>query len=328
MQTPLLSVDNLSVAFDGPRGPVAVVRGVSFQLPVGCALGLVGESGCGKTVTALTIARLLQSPPARVTSGSVKLRGEDLLTAPRERIRQVRGGEIGMVFQDPMTSLNPVLPVGWQVAEAVTAHRRVSRSEAWSLAVQLLRRVQIPDAERRAHAYPHSLSGGMRQRVVIAMAIASHPSILIADEPTTALDVTIQAEMLDLLGALRQEYGLSVLFISHDLSVVSQFCDSVAVMYAGQIVECAPAEDLFRQPLHPYTSALLASLPDVHGRSPQRRLSAIPGFPPDPVSLPSGCAFHPRCSHAMPVCQCNPPPEVKPHPLHTVRCWLFSADGP
>lgn len=326
MQTPLLSVDRLSVCFDGPRGTVQAVRNVSFVLDAGHALGLVGESGSGKTVTALAITRLLQSPPARVTSGTVKLRGEDLLTASRERIRQVRGGEIGMVFQDPMTSLNPVMPVGRQVAEVVTAHSKVSRAEAWSRAVELLRRVQIPDPDRRAHASPFSLSGGMRQRVVIAMAIASHPSILIADEPTTALDVTIQAEILELLGSLRQEYGLSVLFISHDLSVVAQFCDTVAVMYAGEIVEQGPAEELFRAPLHPYTAALLASLPDVCVGSDRRRLVAIPGFPPDPASLPDGCAFHPRCAHAMPVCRCKPPPSLEPIPGRSVRCWLLGPE--
>ncbi|MGQ9525745.1 MAG: ABC transporter ATP-binding protein [Armatimonadota bacterium] len=323
MADAVLEVTNLSVLFDTARGPVTVLRNVSFRLPTGHALGLVGESGCGKTVTALAVTRLLQCAPARISSGSVKLRGEELLTASDERMRQVRGGEIGIVFQDPMTSLNPVMRVGWQIAEAVLAHRKLRRREAWSYAVDLLRRVQIPHPDRRAHSYPHSLSGGMRQRVAIAMAIAAQPTVLIADEPTTALDVTIQAEVLELLKALRQEYGLSVLFISHDLSVVSEFCDLIAVMYAGEIVEHAPAEALFRHPFHPYTSALLAALPDASAHSSRRRLDAIPGLPPDPASLPTGCAFHPRCPRAMPICQKEPPPQIDHQCGRWVRCWLF-----
>jgi oligopeptide transport system ATP-binding protein len=319
---PLLSIRDLRVEFATDRGIVRAVNGVSLDLLAGQSLGLVGESGCGKSVTSLAVVRLLQCPPAKIAGGSVVYEGEELLTASRDRMRQIRGGKIAMIFQDPMTSLNPVMTVGRQIEEALLLHCTSDRREVQRMAVEALDRVRIPDALRRIHDYPHSFSGGMRQRVMIAMAIAARPRILIADEPTTALDVTIQAEILDLLRELRQEQNLAVLLITHDLEIVSEFCDTVAVMYAGRVIEQAPAGDLFHTPMHPYTQGLLASLPDV-GQQPGERLAAIPGQPPDPVEIPAGCPFHPRCKHALPVCSMQEPPEVWPAERHSVRCVLM-----
>lgn len=332
MLTPLLVVEDLHVLFRTPAGVVHAVNGVSFELAQGEALGLVGESGCGKSVTALSIVRLLPMPPAEITHGSIRFDGEELLKASQSRMRQIRGGEIAMVFQDPMTSLNPVMTVGSQIAEALLLHRTRSRKEAWKLAVEALERVHIPDAAHRAHDYPHTFSGGMRQRVMLAMAIASKPRLLIADEPTTALDVTLQAEILELLQELKSEYELSVVLITHDLAVVSQFCDTVAVMYAGKIVEQAPSEILFRSPMHPYTVGLLESLPEAafHRGSVGkgvRRMTSIPGAPPDSTRIPPGCAFHPRCRHAMGVCSVSEPPAFQTAPKRCVRCWLYAPES-
>lgn len=322
---PVLSIRNLRVEFPTKRGVVRAVNGMDLDLWPGRSLGLVGESGSGKSVTALAIMRLLPCPPARISADRIELNGEDLMAASPSRMREVRGAEVGMIFQDPMTSLNPSMTVGQQVAEALSQHHLATKREARRLAVEALARVRIPNAGRVARQYPHTLSGGLRQRVMIAMAIAPRPVLLIADEPTTALDVTVQAEILDLLRELRAEYALTVLLITHDLGVVSEFCDEVAVMYAGRVVERAAAERLFSSPKHPYTLGLLASLP---GLSPQQdgrqRLNAIPGQPPDPANIPSGCPFHPRCPRAMPACSVREPPEVELDAKQQVSCLLYS----
>jgi len=296
------------------------VDGVSFRLEAGETLGLVGESGCGKSVTALSLLRLVPDPPGRVMPGSsVRLRGEDLLEADAERLREVRGGEIAMVFQEPMTSLNPVLTVGRQVDEGIRRHRGLGAREAAEETVRLLGRVGIPEPEERRRAYPHQLSGGMRQRVMIAMALACRPSILVADEPTTALDVTVQAQILELLADLQREMGMAILLITHDLGIVAQVADRVAVMYAGKIVEEADVETLYRRPLHPYTEGLLAAVPDLDRR--RDRLAAIPGRVPDPARWPEGCRFRPRCPHAWGRCG-EEPGLLEAGGDRRARCWL------
>jgi peptide/nickel transport system ATP-binding protein len=298
---PPLAVDRLTVTVPGPAGPAEAVRGLSFSVGRGEALGLVGESGAGKSLTALALLGLL---PAGVTaSGRVLVGGEDLLALPERRRRRFRGGRVAMVFQEPAAALNPVFPIGFQVAEAVRAHRRLSRAAARGEALALLEQVALPDARRRFRDFPHRLSGGQRQRVVLAMALAGRPEVLIADEPTTALDVTVQAQILDLLGALRAEYGLAVVLITHDLAVVAETCDRVAVMYAGRLVEEAPAERLFAAPGHPYTRALLAAVPRLGRPAPRGGLPTIPGALPEPGAAPSGCPFHPRCAEALARCR-------------------------
>ncbi len=317
----LLEVQDLEVHFATSRGPVQAVSGVSFDLKAGETLGLVGESGCGKTVTALSILRLLPAPLATVT-GAIRFGGEDLLHCPDSRMRQIRGNHIAMVFQEPMTALNPVLTIGEQVAEALRLHRGFSHREAWTEAAAALSRVGLPDAARRLRQYPHQLSGGLRQRALMAMALACGPELLIADEPTTALDVTIQAQILALLAKLKAEMGLSVLFITHNLGIVAQTADRVAVMYAGVMVETAPTPGLFKQPAHPYTQGLLASVPLLDFRHPPGELrAAIKGYlPPE---LPQGCLFRDRCPVAQDRCR-EAPPWVEVGPDHLVRCWNFS----
>ena len=290
----LISIRDLSVTFNG----VPALRGVHLDIAPGEAVGLVGESGCGKSVTWLAALGLLPGR-ARVT-GSVILGGQELLAAPPARLDQVRGGRIAMIFQDPASSLNPVQRVGRQVIEALRLHRGMDAATGRAEALRLIDLVGIPDARRRLDAYPHEMSGGQNQRVMIAMALAGQPELLVADEPTTALDATIQAQILDLLRRLRQETGMALVLISHDLGVVADMCDRVCVMYAGRIVEQAPAETLFAAPTHPYTIGLLGALPDMTG--PRRRLSAIPGSVPEPWAMPPGCAFQPRCSQATPEC--------------------------
>src|SRR5436309_3606901 len=290
---PLLEVRDLRTSFFLEGGEARAVDGVSFALDAGRVLGLVGESGCGKSVTALSLMRLVP-PPGRIVGGEVRLDGRDLLGLPEREMRAVRGAGLAMIFQEPMTSLNPVFTVGSQIAEAVRLHRPVSRREAWERAVELLAEVGIAEPARRARDYPHRLSGGMRQRVMIAMAISCEPRVLIADEPTTALDVTIQAEILDLLRALREQRGMALLLITHDLGVVAEQADEVAIMYAGRIVEHASVVDVFDHPRHPYTQALFRSMPGVVGMR-RERLEAIPGQVPDLLHLPSGCAFRDRC---------------------------------
>ena len=298
---PLLAVRDLKTYFYTDRGVARAVDGVSFFIPPRSTLGLVGESGCGKSVTALSILRLIQSPPGKIVRGSIHFEGRDLLGISEEEIRRVRGNHISMVFQEPMTSLNPVFTIGDQIMEAILTHEGVSRAEALNRTVEMLRRVRIPSAETLVHQYPHQISGGMRQRVMIAMALACSPKLLIADEPTTALDVTIQAQILTLLRDLQQEFGMSILLITHDLGIVAEMADFVAVMYAGQIVEFAPAPELFANPQHPYTLGLFQSRPSLGMR--KKRLDVIPGVVPNPISFPSGCRFHPRCSYAAEICR-------------------------
>jgi oligopeptide/dipeptide ABC transporter ATP-binding protein len=337
---PLLDIRNLTVGFpshDG-RSVLPAVRDVSFALDTGGVLGLVGESGSGKSATALAVMRLL--PPQAFVKGEIRFAGQDLLLNNDEQMRAVRGVRISMIFQEPMTALNPVMRVGDQIAEAVLAHKsakrttptidhrpsaidrdhsRVHKSQAGSLAVQAMRDVGIADADRRSRDYPHQLSGGMRQRVMIAMAIVNRPELLIADEPTTALDVTIQAQILELLAELRRKFSLAMLFISHDLAVVSQVSDRVAVMYAGNIVECGPAQEVFSSPAHPYTRGLLHSAPTLR-TDRTRPLATIDGSVPGLQSLPPGCAFEPRCSDRISDCACAIPPLTEVAPGHLARC--------
>jgi len=307
MADPLLEIRDLAVSFRTDAGAVRALDGVSLTIPRGKTVGLVGESGSGKSVTSLAVMGLLPRPAAEVR-GSIKLAGRELTTLSERALREVRGRNIGMIFQEPMTSLNPVFTVGFQVVEAVRAHRRMSRDAARARAVELLERVGIPAARERIDAYPHHLSGGMRQRVMIAIALAGEPELLIADEPTTALDVTIQAQILDLLADLQRDLGMSVLLITHDLGVVAGHVHEVLVMYAGKIVEQAKTSELFARPLHPYTRGLLASVPSYARRSGKARLSTIPGTVPDLAHLPRGCRFLDRCGYAGPDCGLSHPP--------------------
>ncbi len=319
---PLLEIKNLQVLFHLPAGRLRAVGGIDLALAPGETLGLVGESGCGKTVTALSILRLIPCPPGEV-SGEIVFAGQDLLSLPEARLRDIRGDRIAMVFQEPMTALNPVFTIGEQVAEVLRQHRGLSRREALRQAAQVMGRVGLPDPSRRLSQYPHQLSGGLRQRVLMAMALALNPELLIADEPTTALDVTIQAQILALLKSLKDQLGLAVLFITHNLGIVAQTADRVAVMYAGLIVEEAPTRRLFKNPGHPYTRGLLRSVPklDFH-HPPGATLAAIAGQIPDLYEPPEGCLFAPRCPEAMPCCA-EPPPWLQIAPNHKVRCWLF-----
>jgi len=313
---PLLDVRDLRMVFPTDAGEARAVDGISFTLDRGDVLGLVGESGCGKSMTALSLMRLVP-PPGRITGGRVFFEDRDLLEVTEREMRDVRGARMAMIFQEPMTALNPVLTVGSQVAESVFLHRPVSRRQAWQRATELLVEVGIADAERRVHDYPHQLSGGMRQRVMIAMAIACDPLLLLADEPTTALDVTIQAEILALLRSLRDRYGMAVLLITHDLGVVAEQADRVAIMYAGRIVEDATVDELFARPLHPYTQALLRSMPVLGAR--QDRLETIPGQVPSLTRLPSGCAFRDRCPLQIDACAAAVPP-LEERSGHLVAC--------
>jgi len=316
----ILEVRNLKTSFFTGEGVVKAVDDVSFSLARGETLGLVGESGCGKSVTAMSIARLV-SPPGRVVGGQVFLNGQDLLDLTEPEMRRVRGSQISMVFQEPMTALNPVLEVGFQIAEAVVAHEKVSRKEAWNRAVDSMRAVSIPDPEKRAKDYPHHLSGGMRQRVMIAMALVCRPTLLIADEPTTALDVTIQAQILELLDSLRHQYNLSMILISHDLGVIAEVAENVAVMYAGKIVEVGPVMDVFHNARHPYTQGLLHSIPKLGSSLARKsRLDVIEGMVPNLLHLPAGCAFAPRCSKRTPECTTSEIPLAPVTPNQEVRC--------
>ncbi len=317
-ERPLLSVKDLSVQFNTEDGVAHAVDGVSFSIGRRETFCLVGESGCGKSVTALSIMRLVQTPPGRIVSGEILFDGRPLLDLPPAAMRDVRGNHIGMIFQEPMTALNPVFTVGNQVTEAVLRHRRVSRREARALAEEMLGVVRIPQPAQRMDEYPHQLSGGMQQRVMIAMALVCNPELLIADEPTTALDVTIQARILALLEDLQEELGMSVLLITHDLGVVAEVADHVAVMYAGQIVEHADVRTIFERPLHPYMVSLLHSLPSQ--AKPGERLNVIPGHVPDARQFPTGCRFHPRCYMAQPGCARREPELREVEDGHTARC--------
>jgi len=315
----LLEVEDLRVSFAGRRGLVKAVDGVSFSIAPGRTLGLVGESGSGKSVAALSLLRLIEEP-GRIEPGSrIAFDGEDLVAMSQERLRRVRGGRVAMVFQEPMSALNPLFTIGDQVAEAVQAHLGGSREEARARAVEALERVGLPDPQRRAKAYPHELSGGMRQRVVIAMAVACGPRLLIADEPTTALDVTVQAQILELMRDLRDREGMAMLLISHDLGVIAELADDVAVMYAGQIVELGPVQEVLRSPQHPYTRALLGSMP-VIGADRETPLEVIRGSVPSPLAWPTGCRFAPRCDFVFGRCAELPP--LLETGGRAARCWL------
>ncbi len=322
--TTLLEVENLRVAFPGGAGAVHPVDGAEFSLARGELLALVGESGCGKSLTCLALVQLVP-PPGRIAGGSARLQGVDLLGLRGEALRAIRGKRIGMVFQDPMTSLNPVFTVGDQIEEAIRAHARIARADARRRAVALLEEVGIADPEARHRQYPHELSGGMRQRVMIAIALAAEPEILVADEPTTALDVTVQAQILEVLDRLRTSHGLAVLLITHDLGIVAGRADRVAVMYAGRIVEAAPTARIFSAPSHPYTRGLLASVPRLRG--PLTRLTPIAGAVPSPSRWPTGCRFHPRCPQALPHCPTDDPPVLPVAADHGMRCWLAEHVG-
>jgi peptide/nickel transport system ATP-binding protein/oligopeptide transport system ATP-binding protein len=314
----LLSVRNLSVMFATEQGPVTAVDDLSFELAAGEVLGLVGESGCGKSVTALSIMGLLPNPPGRIGGGQILLEGENLLAKSRREMRRVRGSKVSMIFQEPMTSLNPVFTIGDQLIETIRWHERMGSTAARRHAVEMLDKVGIPSPAQRLDEYPHQLSGGMRQRVMIAIALACTPALLLADEPTTALDVTIQAQILDLLGTLQQEFKMAVILITHDLGVVAQFVDRVAVMYAGRLVETGSVTDVFERPTHPYTQGLLASIPRLEAE--QDRLASIPGTVPDPFALPAGCRFQPRCRHAKSACGLAEPPLIECETAHAVAC--------
>jgi oligopeptide/dipeptide ABC transporter ATP-binding protein len=316
---PLLEVEDLAVALHTGKGVLAAVNGVSFSIAVGETLALVGESGCGKTMTALSIMRLVPDPPGRIARGRIRFGNDELFSKSPEEMRRIRGDRIGMVFQEPMTSLDPVFTIGRQLTETILSHRPVSRDEAVSMSVAMLRRVHIPAPERRMASYPHELSGGMRQRVMIAMALLCRPDLLIADEPTTALDVTTQAQILELMRELRAELGMAVLLITHALGVVAEMADGVAVMYAGRIVEMAPVGEVFRAPRHPYTIGLLNSIPDL--ARPQDRLVTIPGSVPNLVHPPPGCPFWPRCPRADAACRAAAPPLGEVAPRHLAACW-------
>ncbi len=319
----LLSVEGLCVEVETGRGPVRLVEDISFQVAPGEVLGLVGESGCGKSVTAMSVLRLMPEPPSRIAAGAIRFANPDLTyldlaRLDRRRMRTIRGGQIGMIFQEPMTSLNPTFSVGWQLAEALRLHTSLRGRALRARLVEVLGLVGIGAPERRLAQYPHELSGGLRQRVMIAMALACNPRLLIADEPTTALDVTVQAQILELIAQLRREVGMAVLLITHDLGVISGYADRVAVMYAGRIVETAPAAELFRRPRHPYTGALLAARPRLTG--PRERLAAIPGTVPPPHARPAGCPFVTRCPHAAGRCAAEMPP-LAPTGGHDAACW-------
>jgi oligopeptide/dipeptide ABC transporter ATP-binding protein len=311
MTANLLEVNNLKTYFFTRSGVVKAVDDVSFTIKQGQTLGVVGESGCGKSVTALSVMRLLASPPGKIVGGEINFNGENILEKSTEELTELRGSKISMIFQDPMTSLNPVFTVGYQIAETVKRHRKdVSNDQAWKRAVEMLDLVRIPDAKRRAKSYPHEFSGGMRQRVMIAIALACNPQLLIADEPTTALDVTIQAQVLELMKGLSQEFGTAVMLITHDLGVVAGTCQYINVMYAGHIVESAPVKQIFETPAHPYTVGLLKSIPRLDDQR-NSRLTPIAGQPPDLLHPPSGCPYAPRCPKAQPRCT-QERPQLKP----------------
>jgi oligopeptide/dipeptide ABC transporter ATP-binding protein len=321
----LLEIDNLRTHFFTSAGVVRAVDGVSYGVRSGETLGVVGESGCGKSVTALSILRLIADPPGRIVDGTIRFAGTNLLDLSESEIEDIRGNDISMIFQEPMTSLNPLLTVGRQISEAIALHRGLSRRDALDQAVEMLRRVHIPESERRAHAYPHQLSGGMRQRVMIAMAVSCDPKVLIADEPTTALDVTIQAQILDLMRELQDRLGTAIILITHDMGVVAENADRVVVMYAGRKVEEASARELFEFPGHPYTKGLLGSIPNLevaaHVNARRARLTEIKGMVPSLADLPQGCTFAPRCSFATEECRAAYPPLLEHRPGHWVSCW-------
>ena len=317
---PILKVKNLKTHFYTEDGVVKAVDGVSFELYEGETLGIVGESGSGKSVTSLSIMRLLDEK-GRIVDGEIIFRGKNLLELPESEMRKIRGNEIAMIFQEPMVALNPVYTIGDQIMEAIMLHQGVGEKEARKMAIDLLRKVGIPEPEKRVDQYPHQLSGGMRQRAMIAMALSCRPSVLIADEPTTALDVTIQAQILDLMKELQREYGMALIMITHDMGVIAEMADRVVVMYAGQVVEYGEVHEIFKHPRHPYTYGLLSSIPRLDVE--QQKLKSIPGTVPDPLNFPPGCRFHPRCEFAQERCKKEIPQMVEVSPGHYSRCFFW-----
>jgi peptide/nickel transport system ATP-binding protein/oligopeptide transport system ATP-binding protein len=325
-EAPLLEVKNLKTYFHTPGGVLRAVDDVSFHLRRGETLGIVGESGCGKSVSCLSILRLVQTPPGRYEGGEILFDGEDILKMDKHKMMELRGGRIAMIFQEPMVALNPVYTIGNQLEESLRLHSAISKREAGSRAMELLQQVKIPNADKILRSYPFMLSGGMRQRVMIAMALSCKPDLLIADEPTTALDVTIQAQILSLMNDLKTEMESAVIFITHDLGVISETADRTMVMYAGKVCESADTDDIIYSPMHPYTQGLIASKPS--GLSTEgNRLRVIPGNVPSLLDKPAGCPFHPRCSHATAICEAEFPQMTVIKPGHTVSCWLFSGKG-
>jgi peptide/nickel transport system ATP-binding protein len=317
---------NLHTFFYTSRGVVKAVRGVEIQINKRETLGLVGESGCGKSVTALSIMRLIPDPPGKIVDGTIMFDGRDLISLTEEEMSSIRGNSISMIFQEPMTSLNPAFRVGNQIAEVLQLHKKITRREAWESAEHLLAKVGIPDPEQRVREYPYQMSGGMRQRVMIAMALACNPKLVVADEPTTALDVTIQAQILDLMNDLKEDFDASILLITHDLGVVAEMAQWIAVMYAGEIVEYADVFELFRHPAHPYTRGLMRSIPNIHEPVPPGRiLQAIPGTVPSMLELPQGCAFRDRCGDAKKICAQQAPSLSDIGSSHLVRCWYYAS---
>ena len=325
---PLLQVEGLSVEFSTRRGVTRVLDDVGFTLARGQTLGVVGESGCGKSVTALAIMRLIAQPPGRIAGGRVLLDGVDLLGLAEPQMRQVRGNRVSMIFQEPMTSLNPVYSVGDQIAESVQLHRKMSYRQAMSRATEMLEAVGIPSPKQRVHEYPHQFSGGMRQRVMIAMALACDPDVLIADEPTTALDVTVQAQIFDLIADMRERSGAAVMLITHDMGSVAEMADRVVVMYAGRVVESGPVIDVLEQPLHPYTRGLIACAPGRRTALPGTALEEIPGAVPSLLERAAGCLFAERCAHTMPQCRVALPAPTVIDGTRTVQCWLHTSELP
>ena len=317
----LVDVKNLRTFFYTEDGVVPAVDGVDLTIHRGEILGLVGESGCGKSVTALSIMRLIPNPPGKIISGEIMFHGEDLLKKSEEEMRLIRGDKISMIFQEPMTSLNPVFTVGDQISEAITLHQKIDEAEAKKRTVEMLHLVGIPEPERRYRQYPHELSGGMRQRVMIAMALSSNPELLISDEATTALDVTIQAQILDLMRGLQKKLGMAILIITHNLAVVAEMAETIAIAYAGKIVENASAREIFKSPRHPYTYGLLQSIPKFTERRTNEPLPAIEGMVPSPYHMPNGCRFNPRCPFATEKCRAEEPELVELTPGHLVRCF-------
>ncbi len=322
MSKKLLEVKNLKTYFYSDNGVVKAADDVSFYVNEGETLGIVGESGCGKSITCMSVVRLVETPPGKYEGGEILFKGEDMLKVSDARIRQIRGNDISFIFQEPMTSLNPVFKIGRQISEALILHRGMSKQEARKESIRMLELVRIPNPERVVDDYPFALSGGMRQRAMIAMALACEPNLLIADEPTTALDVTIQAQVLDLMNELKKKINTSIIFITHDLGVIAEMSDRVMVMYAGKVVEMASTVEIFKNPKHPYTVGLIGSKPDMSTETD--RLNVIPGNVPDLNNLPSGCPFHPRCEHAMDVCKREFPAQVNVAEGHATSCWLYS----
>lgn len=322
MDKKLLEVKNLKTYFYSDRGVVKAADDVSFYVNEGETLGIVGESGCGKSITSMSIARLVETPPGKYVGGEIMFNGEDMLKVSEERIREIRGNDISFIFQEPMTSLNPIFKIGYQISETMILHRDMSKKEAYKESIRMLDLVKIPNPERVVDDYPFSLSGGMKQRAMIAMALACEPKLLIADEPTTALDVTIQAQVLDLMNELKQKINASIIFITHDLGVISEMSDRVMVMYAGKVVEVSTTENIFKNPKHPYTIGLISSKPDMATTS--SRLHVIPGNVPDLNNMPAGCPFYPRCSHVMDECKVSFPEEVLLEQDHLIACYLYS----